>query len=105
MGYVITRYPNVILDSRVRCIISKGPKYSFPSNIDFTKCRREIVASLNEFSNRWCKRGNCELDAEYKVPTLYWLPKLHKPPKKQDLLLGLVLVRPQNFLNCYIHVL
>ena len=36
-----------------------------------------------------------------KVPTLYWLPKLHKNPIKQDLLLILVLVRQQTFLNCY----
>ena len=36
-----------------------------------------------------------------KVPMLYWLPKLHKNPIKQDLLLILVLVRQQNFLNCY----
>ena len=36
-----------------------------------------------------------------KVPTLHWLPKLHKKnPIKQDLLLILVLVRQQNFLNC-----
>ena len=35
-----------------------------------------------------------------KVPTLYWLPKLHKKPIKQDLLLNLILVRQQNFLNC-----
>ena len=35
-----------------------------------------------------------------KVPTLYWLPKLHENPIKQDLLLILVLVRQQNFLNC-----
>ena len=36
-----------------------------------------------------------------KVPTLYWLPKLHKKnPIKQDLLQILVLVRQQNFLNC-----
>ena len=35
-----------------------------------------------------------------KVPTLYWLPKIHKNPIKQDLLLILVLVRQQNFLNC-----
>ena len=26
--------------------------YRFPSNIDFPKCRREIAASLNDFSNR-----------------------------------------------------
>ena len=35
-----------------------------------------------------------------KVPTLYWLPKLHKNPIKQDLLQILVLVQQQNFLNC-----
>ena len=31
-----------------------------------------------------------------KVPTLYCLPKLHKNPINQDLLLILVLVRPRN---------
>ena len=36
---------NVIPDATVRNIISKGPKYRFPSNIDFPKCRREIAAS------------------------------------------------------------
>ena len=32
-------------------IISKGPKYRFPSNIDFPKCRKDIAASLNDFRN------------------------------------------------------
>ena len=40
-----------------------------------------------------------------KVRTLYWILKLHKNPIKQDLLLILVLVRQQNFLNCKTHVL
>ena len=40
-----------------------------------------------------------------KVPTLYWLPKLHKNPIKHDLLLILVLVRQQNFQNCNPRVL
>ena len=35
----------------------------FPSNIDFPKCHREIAASLNDFSNRWCKQENVEPDA------------------------------------------
>ena len=54
---------NAIPDSRVRYIIR------FPSNIDFPKCRREIAASLNYFSNRWCKRENVEPDAlkEWKI--------------------------------------
>ena len=40
-----------------------------------------------------------------KLHTLYWLPKLRKKPIKPDLLLMLVLVRQQNFLNCLPHVL
>ena len=35
-----------------------------------------------------------------KVPALHWLPKLHKNPIKEDLLLILVLARHQNFLKC-----
>ena len=60
---------DVIPDARVRNFISKGPKYRLPSNIDFPKCSREIVASLNDFSNRWCKLENVEPDAlkEWKI--------------------------------------
>ena len=32
-------------------------------NIDFQKCCRELAASLNDLSNRWCKRENVEPDA------------------------------------------
>ena len=60
---MITGNLNVIPDARVRYIISEGPKYRFPSNIDFPKCCREITTSLNDFSNRWCKRENVEPDA------------------------------------------
>ena len=60
---MITGIRNVIPDARVRNIISKGPKYRFLSNIDFPKCCREIAASLNDLSNRWCKRENVEPDA------------------------------------------
>ena len=66
---MITGNLNVIPDARVRNIISKGPKYRFPSDIDFPKCRREIAFSLNDFSNRWCKREYVEPDAlkEWKI--------------------------------------
>ena len=60
---MITGNLNVIPDGRTRNIIYKGPKYKFPYNIDFPKCRREIAASINDFSNRWCKRENIEPDA------------------------------------------
>ena len=47
----------------MRNIFSKGPIYRFTSNNDFSKCRQEITASLNDFSNRWYKRENVEPDA------------------------------------------
>ena len=66
---MITGILNVIPDAIIRNIISKGHKYRFPSNLDFPKCRTEIAASLNDFSNRWCKRENIEPDAlkEWKI--------------------------------------
>ena len=60
---MITDNLNVIPDYGVRYIVFKGPKYRFSSNIDFSKCLGEIDASLNDFSNRWCKRVNVEPDA------------------------------------------
>ena len=60
---MITGNLNVNPDSRVCYIISNGPKYRFPFNIEFPKCRREIAASLNDFSNRWCKREHVKPDA------------------------------------------
>ena len=59
----------IISDSRIRYIVSKGPKYRFPSRIDFKKCRQEIASALNDFGNRWCKREYVETNAlkEWKV--------------------------------------
>ena len=53
----------IISDCRIRKIVSKGPKYRFPSYIDFNRCRDEIASALNEFGNRWCKRDSVEYDA------------------------------------------
>ena len=50
-------------DNRLTLDNSKGPKYRFPVQIDFQKCREKIAGSLNEFCNRWCKREHVECDA------------------------------------------
>ena len=55
-GHVITGNLKIIPDSRIRNIVSKGPKYRFPSQIGFNRCREEIASALNNFGNRWCKR-------------------------------------------------
>ena len=64
-------FRSLIPDARVHNIISIGPKYRFPSNIDFPKCRKKIAASLIDFSNRWYGWENVEHDAlkEWKINT------------------------------------
>ena len=50
-------------------MVSKGPKYRFPSQIDINRCREEIASALNDFCNRWCKRESVECNAmkEWKL--------------------------------------
>ena len=50
-------------------IVSNGPKYRVPSQIDFNRCREEIASALNDFGNRWCKREGVECNAmkEWKL--------------------------------------
>ena len=67
----------------------KGPKYRFPVQIDFQKCRERIAGSLNAFCNRWCKREHVECDAlkDWKLNifnhllTIYKITKWHKTEK------------------------
>ena len=62
-GHIITGNLKIISDSRIRSIISKGPKYRLPSLIDFNKCREEIAVALNEFCMRWCRSEHVEYNA------------------------------------------
>ena len=39
----------IITDSRIRSVISKGPKYRFPAHIDFNKCRETLASALNDY--------------------------------------------------------
>ena len=94
-GHVITGNLKIIPESRIRNIVSKGPKYRFPSQIDFNRCREEIVSALNEFGNRWCKRESVESNAmkERKLSIFSIVDKRIKfyskntnllPPKKSN---------------------
>ena len=62
-GHIITGNLKIISDSRIRSIISKGPKYRLPSQIDLNKCREEIAVALDEFCKRWCRREHVECNA------------------------------------------
>ena len=59
----------IIPNSRFRNIACKGPKYKFPSHLDFNRCREEIASGLMKFGKRWCKRESVECNAlkEWKL--------------------------------------
>ena len=54
---------NIIHDKRKRTLISKGPKYRYPSRIDFHQCKETILESLDDYIRKWCKREHAVIDA------------------------------------------
>ena len=54
-GRLVAGNLGVISDARVHSIVSRGPKYRFPSGVGFPECRRGIAASLSGFGDRWCR--------------------------------------------------
>ena len=56
-GHVVAGGLKIISDSRIRYIVSRGPKCGFPSRIGFGKCREEMASALGGFGDRWCERG------------------------------------------------
>ena len=62
-GHIVTGNLKIITDSRIRSVISEGPKYRFPAHIDFNKCRETIASALNYYCTRWCKREHVESNA------------------------------------------
>ena len=63
MGHIVTGNLKVITDSRIRSVISEGPKYSFQAHIDFNKCRETIVSALNDYCTHWFKRDHVKSNA------------------------------------------
>ena len=70
-GHVVTGNFKSIPVSRIRNIVSKGPKYRFPSHIDFNRCREETTYALNDFGNRWCKQESVECNALKELTLKY----------------------------------
>ena len=58
VGHVINGNFNIIKDKRIRKLFQKGPKYRFPSKIDFNACRGQIAESIETFCVKWCRREN-----------------------------------------------
>ena len=67
----------IIPDSRIRNMVSKGPKYRFPSRIDSNRCRNIMASALNDFRYRRCQRESVECNAlkEWKLSIFNILDK------------------------------
>ena len=55
-GHVVAGGLKIITDSRVRSVVSKGPKYRFPAHVDFGGCRETVAGALSDYCARWCVR-------------------------------------------------
>ena len=62
-GHIITGDLSIIDDKTIKHIISKGPKYRLPADINFDTCYKEITESLASFCDKWCKRESAEKGA------------------------------------------
>ena len=67
--HLVHEIVKVIPDTRICNIVSKGPKYRFPFQIDFNRCREENASALNDCGNGWCNRESVQCNAmeEWKL--------------------------------------
>ena len=87
-------------DARTRPVNLATQLFSSSMSFHTPIANKSVNCKTLSFYIYFCHKDDMTKENQEEVPTLYWLPKLHKNPIKQDLLLILVLVRQQNFLNC-----
>jgi hypothetical protein len=56
VGHIVTGDLSIIKDSKLRKLVSKGPKYRLPSKVDFKRCRNVILESIDSYIKQWSKR-------------------------------------------------
>ena len=53
--HIITGDLSIIENTNLRKLLSKGPKYREPKDLDFEKARNSIFSGLNECIDNWCE--------------------------------------------------
>ena len=62
-GHVVTGDLACVPDKGLQSLFKKGPKYSLPSRIDFTKCRSIVEEALQIYCKRWSKKEGVGMHA------------------------------------------
>ena len=61
-GHIITEDINIVTISKLRDILSKGPKYREPRSFTWKQNSTLILDSVEEYSRRWAKKKDVEVD-------------------------------------------
>ena len=61
-GHIITGDLNIIRISKLRDILSKGPKYREPRSFNWKQNSKLILDSIEEYARRWAKKEDVEVD-------------------------------------------
>ena len=61
-GHIITGDLNVVRISKLRDILSKGPKYKEPRSFTWKQNSKLILDSVEEYARRWAKKEDVEVD-------------------------------------------
>ena len=58
LGHILTGNLSIVKNNALRKLLTKGPKYREPRNINFQKARDNIVSGLQDCIDKWChKKG------------------------------------------------
>ena len=61
-GHIITGDLNIVRISKLRGILSKGPKYREPRSFTWKQNSKLILDSVEEYARRWAKKEDVEVD-------------------------------------------
>ena len=61
-GHVITGDLNIVKNDKLRQLLSKGPKYREPQNINWKQNFKLLMDSVEDYAKNWAKREKVEVD-------------------------------------------
>ena len=61
---------DIVPDTNVRLLHSKGPKYREPKSMDWTKAQVSIETAIKDFTDTWCEKNNKKPKLSFRLGTV-----------------------------------
>ena len=61
-GHIVTGYPNIVRNDKLRDLLRKGPKYREPVSFSWHQDFDIIMDACEAYARRWAKKEDVELD-------------------------------------------